>query len=262
MLKAEKYLNSTYVDEKGLVYSLTREKTESLTDFQKRIYNSFKHEPLFNKESFYNSLDYLFAGRDKQIARVTCEEPLKTQIEITSKFLRIFYNNEIIKEIDLYEYKFLKYLLEELSNVEKISIEILEGENDYLLSKNLIPMNNKKYYKDFSGNGRKIDLPKQYPSNVQDDTGLFEKHLYDDEELEETEINLEGNKLSKGFEGNLEMSFTYMDWPITIRWNQIKACPVNDKDFEKILKKDLILNQKGAKIIDKILTKQNTYWGK
>lgn len=262
MLKAKKYLNSTYVDEKGLTYSLTREKNESLSDFQKRIYKSFKYEPLFNKESFYNSLDYLFAGGHKQLARVLCQEPLKTQIEITSKFLRVFYEGEIVKEINLYDYKFIINLLEELSSLEILEVEVLEEGNEYLLSKNLVPMNNKKYYKDFSGSGRKIDLPKDYSWNVQDDIGLFERLLYDDEELEETEINLENKKLSKGFEGNLNMSFNYMEWPLILKWNEIKACPVNDKDFEKILKKDLILEQKGAKIIDKILTKQNTYWGK
>ena len=55
---------------------------------------------------------------------------------------------------------------------------------------------------------------------------------------------------------------TYKGFPLLLTWSPFFALSCNKEEFKNILKdEDGLITQRGAKIINKILEKQNTYWG-
>ena len=56
--------------------------------------------------------------------------------------------------------------------------------------------------------------------------------------------------------------FEYKDFPVLLTWTPFSVIGCNELEFKNTIKdSDGNLTQKGAKVINKILEKQNTYWG-
>ena len=101
---------------------------------------------------------------------------------------------------------------------------------------------------------------------------------------------LEGNVLTKNTQREETITYTYSDFPFVVRWSPIRAFALNSQHINDILKETIetetvfgiqteeefesgeleglellndfnLVSQQGAKIINKILAKQNTYWG-
>lgn len=285
MVNAKKRRNSTYVDEKGLKYGLVRSRNESLNSFQKRIDKAVSNiSNHFNK--FHRSLGYCTELQDINVFEITkTNSDEKVVIDITDTRFYIYVDDVVVYKQLLRNVKFLKDLKAELDLVSSIQVSVITDiEWEYLRTENLMQTSSLRSELNYIADEYVSALPEKDVVSVQDTIGILERSVdSEDVVIDETTYHLDGNILFRGTDENQQLMIEYLDFPLIVRWSPIRAYSLNDQYVSDLLKDRIkdnetfgvipenhvdlsgevveILSQKGAKIINKILEKHNTYWG-
>lgn len=265
MIKAKNIRNSTSLDEAALKYGLVRESLETTESFFKRTLKACLQISIQEKDSFYKSLGYLTSLQDKDVFLINRKENLNNlNIEITSSELIIYEVEEVLYRKLLRELKYLrdfKTLLEEY-----FIVELLDDTDSWELLKteNLMPVTSLRNYLKYETENYQSLLPKDKITEIKDFNGILAYETTEVELINSSAFFLQEDELFiKGSRGYGEITFSYDDFPLKLKWLPIKAIALNDLSFENISKDEAgNLTQKGAKIFNKVLEKQNTYWGK
>lgn len=281
--RIEKIRNSTWLDELAFNYGFSREMNESLNDFRHRMMKAVRGTLTREKESFYKSLGYITKKKDVNVFRIfKVNESDNINIEITSNRFLIRMEEEI-KYCQRFEnVKFLIDLYEELSQIDFISMEILEETDSwkYLKTKNLMPKNSSRQKLNLLVKSQSQLLPNKNVGQVHDLEGDFVNNVFEEQIVSASNYSLENNVLHKYKLDSENITYEYEDFPFIVKWLPIKACSVTDENFDDIIKEEIyeynlygidpilevketerFLSQEGSDIINKILRKQNTYWG-
>ena len=287
MVNILKRRNSTTLDEIGLKHSLVRGRNESLEDFHKRVVKANSNLE-YSKFKIERSLEYATPAQGFEVFKITktvFEE--EVIIDITETRISISVDSVEIYKAKLEDKKFLKDLKEDLDSISSINVEVITNlEWEYLKTKNLVQNSSKRTTNNFIMNGDSTILPEKDVRNVQDYIGAFSQNTFDDSLVaNSSQYSLEDGNVLHKFSSRLENIFyTYQDFPMYITWSPIRSYKVNKEEFNDILKDRVknaeafglidentevdntetveVLSQRGAKIINKILEKHNTYWGK
>lgn len=287
MISYQSRRNSTTLDESGLKHGLVRGKEESLNEFHKRVIKA-NANLLVDKESFYKSLGYITELQDInifKIEKVNAEDNIDIAINDTRITLHV--NSELIYNQKLENVKFLKDLKTELDLINSISVSVITTEDwQYKRSLNLLPATSKrtqlkKSMIEYSG-----FLPDNNILSLQDLNGYMSEEVNQADDVDDyTKYNIADGEILNKYEETLEqVMYTYEDFPFIVKWCPIKAYTVYQDSFNDLIKDRVknneqfglidenqpldnnetveLLSQKGAEIVNKILSKQNTYWGK
>lgn len=281
--KIEKTRNSTWLDELAFNYGFSREINENLNDFRHRMAKAVRGTLTREKDSFYKSLGYITKEKDIDAFRILkVNESDNINIEITSNRFLIKLEEEI-KYCQRFEnVKFLIDLYQDLSQIDFIIVEILE-ENDswkYLKTKNLMPKNSSRQKMNLLVRSQSQLLPNENIGQIHDLEGDFVNNVFEEQIVSANNYSLEDNVLHKYKLDSENVTYQYEDFPFIVKWLPIKACAVTDENFDDIIKEEIyeynsygidpilevketerFLSQKGSVIVNKILRKQNTYWG-
>ena len=248
--------NHLMIDKIGSFVNIIRKTNEPVENYRNRVFKAYKELYELDNESFWRSLSYITTSGEKNIGFLTVEEDAKTSS-------RISISNEIISistlgqtyEIDLSEHRFMIDLVDRLSAVNGISFSALDEEDTswhYLYSKNLLPRKTNKIFLNKTLSSRREVSPRE---NSTDFTYWYER-LINQPYIENNIIVSETESLQEGY-------IEYRDFPLLLTCSPFLALSCNKSEFKNIIKDDNgNLTQRGAKIINKILEKQNTYWGK
>lgn len=286
MVNIIKRRNSTTLDEKGLKYSLIRGRNESLEDFFSRIIKADSNKE-HHKFKIERSFEYATPMQGFEVFKITknlIEEEVLFEIRDTRITIEV--NGELVYNQKLSEVKFLKDLKADLDLIPNINVEVItKKEWEYLRTKNLIQCNSQRTRIEFELEGEVNTLPNKDVRNVQDYLGYFIEDVIEEDSL----VNpnqyaiVEGNVLHKHSQRLERVFYDYEDFPLYISYSPIKCYKINKDNFDDILKERLkneeafglidddtvvdnnetfeVLSQHGAKIVNKILMKHNTYWG-
>lgn len=291
MVNLLKRNNSTTLDEAGLKYGLVRGRNESLKDFRLRLHKCISNTKNSYKQ-FERSLGYITPEQDLDVFVIKKNGETPVEINILDTRLEIYYDNKLYYLQKLSELKFLKDFKAAIEQFDFLTIEIItEKEWEYLKTSHLIQSSTKRTRFNFVTQNYSSILPDKEILNVQDDLGLFEYDTGDGDTVSTNNAYaLEGNTLTKNTEREESITYTYSDFPFIVRWSPIRAFALNSKFIDDILKETIetetvfgiqteevfesglleglellkdfnLISQHGAKIINKILEKQNTYWG-
>ena len=287
MVNILKKRNSTTLDEIGLKHSLVRGRNESLENFHKRIIkaNSNLAHSRFKIE---RSFEYASPMQGFEVFKITKtnfnEEVI---INITETRIEISVDSVPVYRVKLEDRKFLKDLKADLDLLTSINVEVItNNEWEYLKTKNLVQNSSKRTENNFLINGDSTILPERDVRSIQDHIGAFSQNTFDDSlVVSSSQYSLEDGNVFHKYSSRLENVFyTYQDFPLYITWSPIRSYKINAEEFEDVLKDRIknsetfgfidentevdntetveVLSQRGAKIINKILEKHNTYWGK
>ena len=80
----KKNLNSTYLDELGARYSLTRGINEPLESFQERVYKATRNPLSSKREDIYESMGFVTPLREKALLEIGLVDDTQSRIKITS----------------------------------------------------------------------------------------------------------------------------------------------------------------------------------
>lgn len=287
MASITKRRNSTTLDEAGLKYSLVRGKDETSSDFLSRVIkaNSNLEQSRYKLE---RSLEYATPIQGFELFKITKTNPEENvEISVNETRITITVDAVLVYRKKLEEIKFLKNLKEDLDLITNISVEVIkEGNWEYLSAKNIVQNNSVKTRLNYSLKGVTQELPDENIEYVQDHLGLFVEKVEDESfTLTNGHYHLEEDNTLHKYSPRLESVFyKYEDFPFYITWSPIRSYKVNAEEFDDILKDRIknseafglidentevdnietveVLSQRGAKIVNKILEKHNTYWGK
>tara|TARA_B100001059_G_scaffold134263_1_gene134554 strand:- start:60363 stop:63251 length:2889 start_codon:yes stop_codon:yes gene_type:complete len=277
--------NSTWIDEIGFRYGVSREVNESLNDYRHRIYKVVKGTLKREKDSFYKSLGYITAMSDVNIFRITkvnSEDDI--EINITSNRIHIKVDGALVYENRFENLKFLIDVFNLFDGLNYLDIETLE-EGDawwYKRSSNLMPASTKRQKINLAINTQSKKLPDENVFAIKDLNGDFLNSVSEEQIVSPYNYSLENNVLHKYKLAEESVTYTYQKFPLDLKWLPIKACSVTDVNFEDIIKTTIydnenygtltgleeeketerLLSQDGSVIVNQILSKQNTYWGK
>ena len=284
MSALKKARNSTWIDEVGFKLGLSRELHESLNSYRHRVAKAMHGTLTQEKGSFYKSLGYITKLTDEdifEISKVNSADNIK--IDITSNRIKIF-----VDEVLNYEHRFdkLKFLIDlkaELDLLDFISVEVLVDNDSwhYKRCENLMPLSSRRQYLNLNVETQVKDLPKGGLGEIHDGSGDFINNVDESQIVSPYNYSLEDNILHKFKLAQESVTFEYQDFPLKLKWLPIKGCAVNDEDFDDLIKvaysdnetygdqtnvventtTEKLLSQNGSVIINKILKKQNTYWG-
>jgi hypothetical protein len=270
MTKIREIRNSTSIDEYGARFSLPRWKSESLEEYYDRVYKCVIETPLTHKESFYKSLEYSTPYKAKNIFKVTFNENLIPEfyplITISDRKIRIDSDEsfEGVLERNFDEIKFLIDFVNFLeSNVPNIIIEPLIENWEYLKTENVLPFTPIRTRLNFVAEGHKTLIPESVFGRIVDHLGDFTYERSEESSILDSRFYMyEDNVLTKFDTGGEFIHYEYYEYPLIIKWSPIKSYEVFKEDFDTLTHDaDRKLTQEGAKIYNKILSKQNTYWG-
>ena len=273
MIKIREEKNSTYLDELGAKYSIYREDGESLEDYYLRIVKASRKPFDTDIKSFYESLGYITKYQDKNVIRISINEAVNPRVKITSAKIYIWSDKtqDPIYEKELKEIKFIKTLFEEISALDGFNIVKLDLYEDYLKAENLMICDTDENYMYFEGIGNTVKFPKENVEEVQDYNNLLGEEVALQEDIiyfDKFRLDTEESQLHKYTSNREAFTFNYKDFPLDLKWLPIKGAFMDDPDFDLItLKKNsedapYNLSQKGAKIYNQLLKKNNTYWGR
>ena len=80
--------------------------------------------------------------------------------------------------------------------------------------------------------------------------------------MKEVPISPGETEISNAEERSLRLLIEYNEFPLTLEWNHFKILECNGDVFKSMLKDEYgFLTSEGARLINQILEKQNTYWG-
>lgn len=291
MVSINKRNNSTTIDELGLKYGLVRGRTEPLEQFRARIDKCISNTKN-NYKQFERSLGYVTPEQDSDIFLIKKTEEVLVEINILDTRLEIYLNEKLHFLEKLENLKFLKDFKSAIEQFSFLSIEVITDKKwEYLKTKNLIQCSTKRTRLDFVAESYTSVLPDKEIIKVQDNLGIFEYNAGDgDIVATNNAYALEENTLTKNTRREEELTYVYSDFPLIVRWCPIRSFALNSEFIDDILKETLetktvfgiqteeefesgelesleflkdfnLLSQRGAKIINKILEKQNTYWG-
>ena len=287
MVNIIKKRNSTTLDEKGLKYSLVRGRSESLEDFHLRILKADSNKS-HSKYKIERSFEYCTPIQGFEVFKITkdnFEEEVLFTIEETR--IRIEIEGELLYNQKLSEVKFLKDLKADLDLITGINVEVITDKDwEYLRSSNLVQNSSKRTRNQFQLEGNVNTLPDKDVLNVQDHLGFFIEDVVEEDSLVNPNqyVIEDGNVLHKYSSRLEDVFYEYQDFPLYITYSPIRSYKVNHDQFDDILKDRIknneafglieentvvdnnetfeVLSQQGAKIVNQILEKHNTYWGK
>lgn len=280
-MKFEKIKLNTHIDSVGFKYGLVRESNESIKDYRDRLYKCIKEIPKVDKNSFYRSLGYITALKQVPLCKIDKNTTDEVRIIINSSLIYIYRAGVLVYKQKLSELKFFKNLVQVLQGLDYLTVSLYSGDYDFYKVENLLPVDTDSVRFTFNAGEQVQSLPKKYIKDVYDYDGQFSLKV-SSENLVTRESNyyLDGNILHKFKETGEDIGFEYEDFPLDLVWSPIKACFVNEDDFNYLLKESIVdnetfgtinnsqekqteklLSQEGSVIINKILEKQNTYWG-
>ena len=286
MVNIVKRKNSTSLDEKGLKYSLVRGIDESLKDFHTRILKANSNAE-HSKYKTERSFEYATPLAGFDIFKLTKNtETEVVDISISDTRVTIFVEGQLVYKKKLEDIKFLKHFKADLDALNVFNIEIITTKEwEYLSAKNLIQNSSLRTRMKFTTPGGYNNvLPEKQIESVQDHLGYFsEDSFYDYAVVNDSQYALSDNVLFKNNPNSEDIFFEYVDFPLYIGWAPIRSYSVNGNRFNDVLNLRIknseafgiiaenqevdnnetveVLSQKGAKIINKILAKHNTYWG-
>jgi hypothetical protein len=279
----KKIRNSTWIDEVGFTYGVSREINESLNDYRHRLVNVVNGTLKKEKYSFYKSLGYITSFSDIDVFRVTkSNKEDSVKIDITSNRIYI-YKNDALHYMDRFEnIKFLKDLYEVFKSIDFLEIEILETDESwwYKKTENLMPSTSSRQKLNLNVNSQSKKISEKYINSIKDFSGDFVNNVPESQIVNPYNFSLSNGVLHKYKLAEETVTYSYEDFPFIIKWLPIKSCEVVDSDFEDLIKSSFydneeygeptvgvekltekLLSQEGSVIINKILKKQNTYWG-
>lgn len=266
MIKAKKIRNSTSLDEAALKYGIVRESEESLEAFFIRTLKACSLLPVKEKDSFYRSLGYLTGLQDKDIFIINkINKTDALRLVITSTELKVYDADIEIYKKFLSEIRYLKNFKEELEALNAFEVVLLEESDwEFLRAEKLMPVDTNRHYLKYETENYQSLLPVSDIEEIKDYNGNLAFETTSVELINGPEFYLQDEELLiKGSRGYSEIAISYQNYPLIIKWLPIKAIAINEDSFENIAKDESgNLTQKGAKIYNKILEKQNTYWGK
>ena len=291
MVNINKRNNSTTVDELGLKYSLVRGRNESLKDFRTRIDKCISNTKN-NYKQFERSLGYVTPEQDFDVFLIRKVGEVSVQINVLDTRLEIYLDEKLHFLQKLETLKFLKDFKAAIEQFDFLSIEVITDQSwEYLRTSNLIQCSTKRTRLDYLAESYTSVLPDKEVLKVQDNLGIFEYDAGDgDIVATNNAYALEGNTVTKNTTREEELTYVYSDFPLVVRWCPIRSFALNsafisdvlketietetvfgiqtEEEFEsgeleglELLKDFNLVSQRGAKIINKILEKQNTYWG-
>jgi hypothetical protein len=234
--------------------------------------------------SFYKSLGYITKLIDQdifEIAKVNAND--KVVIEITSNRINISVDDVLRYKNRFDKLKFLIDLKTELDLLDFILVSVLVDDNSwhYKRCENLMPLSSNRQYLNLSVETQVKTLPKSGIGEMHDGSGDFLNNVDESQIVSPYNYSLEDGILHKFKLAQESVTFEYQDFPLKVKWLPIKSCAVNDQDFDDLIKTshrdsevygdqanvvesaptEKLLSQNGSVIINKILEKQNTYWG-
>lgn len=277
MFLKKKNLNSTYLDELGARYSLTRGINESLESFQERVYKATRNPVSSKREDIYESMGFVTPLREKVVAEISLKANTQSRIKISCSKIYVWKDKEEAPaiEMELKNYKFLEDLISDLSNHDDVfDVRLLDDYDAYLKCINLMPFDTDQNYKEFVTESNEVNtLPEQYIDEIIDFNGLFKRKesvFEQGNSISNTELyryDDENQVLYKGSSQSESLTFNYRKFPIYLVWLPIKVSYLDDPDYDfLVLEKDnknnpKFLSQEGAKVYNKLLKISNTYWG-
>jgi len=244
--------NPVSIDKIGAYVNLLRKQDEPIVSYRQRVMRAYKDLYELDNESFWRSLGYLTDRQEKPICLidVTLQDKKNCNISITNEAIKVdIEGTETI--VNFVSSKFLIDLVQSLEAIEGLSVTMLQEDDSwkFLYSKNLIKQNTARLHLNVFVDNILNETPR---TNVLDFTFWnSDEEAYPDD----SGINRQEKSGKLGF-------IEYKDFPILATWTPFVAVPCNELEFQNLIKDtNGILTQKGAKIINKILEKQNTYWG-
>lgn len=286
-IEVYKIRNSTTLDEISFKYGISRQNDERLNSFRERVYKLCKNSLDSEKYAFEKSLGCSTSLKDYDLFEIDLvDNSLDLNIEIKENRLMLFLNDEVFHNEKLSDLKFLfkvKEIFELYPNYFTIK-ELTDYDYRFFDAKNLMPKTSKRNYGKFGVNNFVNILPKENIQNIQDFSGLFVTNMGVGENVNTPfTFSLVENVLHKYSDELESVTFDYKDFPFVVKWLPIKAIAFNCDNMEDYLydvkkdnenygvisngnlvensEKNKVLSQKGAKIINSLLQKQNTYWG-
>jgi len=254
-IKARKFRKRTHIDRIGSKSSILRKTNESEEAYNDRIVTAYKNMFEHDQQAFWRSLEYITSYGCKRICEVTFNgsELENCSMEIDQEKITI-YDGSLEYKFEYKEYKFLIDLYDAIRAIEGISvIDLFESDDEswhFLLSETIVPQTTNKIYFDFKIDKGSKPFPRDHVHDAYS-TQINESLIIDNNAVE-IENDLVG----------VNSYFNYRDFPVPIIWTPFKVLECNHELFKKITHdEDGSLTQEGAKVINMILAKQNTYWG-
>lgn len=282
MLNFEKIKLNTHLDEVGFKYGLVRETNESIENYRDRLYKYIKENYKKDKDSFYRSLGYITSLKQIPLCNIDKNTSENLRIVISSSIFYLYKNDALFYKEKLSELKFFKNLIQILESFDFINLIKYSDEYDYYKVENLLPLDTDRTRLRYSVLQQVEKLPKKHIKEVYDYEGDFTNRVFgEDQVINESNYYIDGNILHKYKIAPEEISFDYEEFPVDLVWSPIKAAFVNEDDFNYLIKESIVdneifgldfsqeekpteklLSQDGSVIINNILKKQNTYWGR
>ena len=250
--------NPLLIDKIGSFVEILRKENEDISLYRERVLKAYRELYELDNESFWRSLSYITTLKEKNIGYLSVEESLinTSSIKITNEKIEIVLNGTT-HVVSLKEEKFLIDLINKLKVITGLVFqEIDENDNSwhYCYSRNLIPKNSERIYLRKTTNSLVQESPVDYPIKFND---WLERNT------ENGESTISNGMIFPYSDDIISGFIEYKGFPLLLTWNPFFALSCNQEEFKNIIKdKDGLITQKGAKLINKILTKQNTYWGK
>ena len=251
---------TTPLDEYAAEIFINRKEGESLENFEERVRLGYENLYRSGYEAFEASLDYITTERTREIFEIEILENEEYDIadcEIESNEYGLFMvlGNQNFEYL-YNEYKFIYSLDLALKDNNLISVNYGKDfeKSKYEKCSHIMPSSTSKKYLNFISSERIIVLPVKNAIRILD--------MLDMSSL----ISFYGEGNEKAYnpeEERLKMLIEYVEPKIKLKWNQFKVLECKSEKFKEMIKDENgFLTGEGAKLINEILKKQNTYWGK
>ena len=244
----------TPIDEYGAELFISRKTEESLADYEIRVLAARKNLYNSGPEAFYKSLDYITTENTVEICEITFMEPadlLECKVAVLDEKIVISLDGQV-EEFKFSEFKFLGTLIDEIgASFLSIQITGFKDSDRFKKSSHLIKTTSERKYLNFKTNAQEVIFPVQNVINA-----------YDQKDLKLLPLNETGDGLDNSTREFLTLTLDYVALPLKLSWSIFKVVECKSEYFKGNLKdKHGTLTSEGATLINKILSKQNTYWG-
>lgn len=259
---------STWLDDAGLLLGLPRLEDESLIDYRSRLIDNAKNRGSSINEGLNYSLARNNGLRRNHIFTISCSEELVSPlIEVTSKYLRFYNDDEVLDELDLYDNTMGDIYTYINDNISLYTIDYYNDDFEDERAIKLLYGKNLKHQPLFKLGPSKLNtLEVTYVQNI-----FFssDRHRVSRNSIEEI-VNPEDFYLDKlrgliytGTNTNDVVTFDYYEIPFKLWRSPISYYPLSDQDINSIIKDTLfmdegetrvIINSVGAKLINELLS--------
>ena len=245
--------NPLLIDQYGSYIGLLRKDDEDVESFRNRVVRGYKDLYELDNESFYRSLGYITSEGEYHLFEMTFENVNLKNCSISSDIEKTILNIE--GESHTIEYKSNKFAIDlylSLSSIDNVKLKLLTDEEDwhFLHCKNIKNVRSDRLLLSQFVENYNVELPRGNPSDF---------NFYINEEFD---YQIDNNVLLREEPGLKRGFFSFKKFPLVFTWTPFATCACNSNEFNSLIKdSNGILTQRGARIINKILEKQNTYWG-